>query len=837
MQIRSNDKKRRLMAKKKILPDFDKKPIKTKTSYSFWEKIIPPFILSILATGFYCPSLNYPFQFDDIAHITKKFNIRVYTSWSWRQVFSPRWFGDWLNKINYQIGGFDPFSYRCFNLAIHILAGITLFFLIFLICSKIKKFQFFPQNAPLISFITAALFLLHPVQSQLVSYVIQARLEGLATLFTFSSLLLFVLIAQTRNIILKIAFSILLVVIGFISCSTKETVIISPLLAIALDWFLLAEQSWDSLKKRIWLHALFFCTIFGSFLYFQKLQWFTKIAGLKMSVANNRGNILTQKASDLITPYQYMISEFKVILHYMLIFIWPFNISVEYDWKLSAGFFAPDAFFPFLALATIGIFVIRNTIKKQYAFLTFGLTWFFISVAPRSSIIPSAELICDYKTYTASMGLFFIFSFLITNLINAISKQFQKMKNFSSLDTVVLSITSLLVVCHFITAGIVVWQAPYNLQSFASMLFIIPAAIVYLLYYLIKNKTSPGIYTQINKVLFLIIFLLPIGFGALIRNKVWSSDESFWSDVVVKAPLKARAHNNLGVAKAERQKWNESIACYKEAIRLDTNYCDPWSNLAVAYSSKNQVDMAIMALKNAIRLNPHYPEAYNNLGSFLLQKKDYVGAERCYHIALQLRPYYGKAFMNLGRLYLEKNEKEKSYEHFVKATQGDLDNAIGFRILGEACVKLEKHKEASAAFEKSIAKGANDLQIYFNLANSYFMVEEFDKAQQIYEKLASNDPNNAYYFYNLGETLFRKGDFARALQIFIQSKSMPNALAQTHFRIVNCLEVLGRVDEAKEHLQALLGSSSPEWFKNTAQNELKRLELVSQKSFPNQKLA
>jgi len=188
--------------------------------------------------------------------------------------------------------------------------------------------------------------------------------------------------------------------------------------------------------------------------------------------------------------------------------------------------------------------------------------------------------------------------------------------------------------------------------------------------------------------------------------------------------------------------------------------------------------------------------------------------------------------MNLGRLYLEKNEKEKAYEHFVKATQGDLDNAIGFRILGEACIKLEKHKEASAAFEQSIAKGASDLQIYFNLANAYFMVEEFDKAQKIYEKLASSDSNNAYYSYNLGETLFRKGDFVRALETFIQSKNLPNALAQTHFRIVNCLEVLGRINEAKAHLQVLLSSNSPEWFKNTAQNELSRLELVSQKDLP-----
>jgi len=59
--------------------------------------------------------------------------------------------------------------------------------------------------------------------------------------------------------------------------------------------------------------------------------------GLQMEARNNIGNLLTEKFTDKITPLHYCISQFKVMLHYIRIFIWPFGICIEYDWKLVGG--------------------------------------------------------------------------------------------------------------------------------------------------------------------------------------------------------------------------------------------------------------------------------------------------------------------------------------------------------------------------------------------------------------------------------------------------------------------------------------------------------------------
>jgi Tfp pilus assembly protein PilF len=663
----------------------------------FWHKLIPPAILSIITTLFYCRSLKYPFQFDDLANITKKFDIRFadpLSSW-WR---SRRWMGEWLNRLNFEWGRFEPFVYRLTNLTIHILTGILVYFLILEGCAYLKKRTFFAKYAMAIATTTAALFLLHPVQTQAVSYTIQGRLEGVATLFILATLFLFLKAFQSQNTLVRFSLIALCFLVGFISCGTKEIAIVSPFLALLVDWFFIAEESWESLKSRWWFHAIFSFIIFATFVHYMSPQFFADAAKLNITTANNRGNILTQNAHDIIKPFDFLISEFKVILHYLVIFIWPFSLSVEYDWKLTESFFAADCFFPFMLLLAIFALACYSIIRKRFGFLGFGLLWFFVGIAPRSTIIPSPELICDYKTYLSSIGWLFI---LATGIV----------------------------------AGL------------AYLIEIVPA---------IAILSRP-----VQQVAVVIILCLPFGYGLMERNIVWSSSVEFWKDIVVKAPTKARGHNNLGVALSEEGNFDASIPHYLEAIRLDRCYSDPWSNLAVAYSVKEETDKAIGALREAIRIFPNYPEAYNNLGTLMIKKKNYEAAEQILNIALKLRPYYGKAFYNFGRLYIDKGDLVKAWEYFKKATEGDLDTTEGFYTLGQMSLKVQKYEEAAHAFTMALQRANNVAQeqrdqIMFNLGNSYFMLKNYDQAVPVFEALCQKYPNEHRYWYNLAETLYTK---------------------------------------------------------------------------------
>lgn len=328
-----------------------------------------------------------------------------------------------------------------------------------------------------------------------------------------------------------------------------------------------------------------------------------------------------------------------------------------------------------------------------------------------------------------------------------------------------------------------------------------------------------------------IALALPVGYGAMQRNLVWSSSVAFWQNIVDNAPLKARGHNNLGVALSEDRQYEKAIPLFLEAIRLDRHYSDPWSNLAVAYSAKDQTEKAISALKQAIRIFPHYPEAYNNLGTLLIKKKDYDMAEKILQMALKLRPYYGKGHYNMGRLHLEKGDLEKSWECFKKATEGDLDNKEGFYTLGQVSVKLKKYEEAAKAFEQSLRHGAAKLpehrnKIYFSLANSYFMSKQYNKAERIYAALLRETPNDHRCLYNYGETLYTNKKYEEACKIFDRLVKPPFKLAQATFRYANALEKLKDYAKARDLLLSVANSKNlPEHVRESAKKECGRLNV------------
>jgi len=758
-------KLRRAMEKARNMRIVSKKKMAAETSKEKMLKaFLPPGILTLLTVLFYAPSMYYPFQFDDIANISKRFGIRFDAPWM-RWWGSSRWLGEWLNIINFNMGGFDPFYYRIINLGIHISAGIILFYLVLNICEFLKESTFLHENALYIAFSSAVLFLLHPVQTQTVSYVIQARMEGLATFFILATIFTFIKAIQAKTQGTKILMWTLFAVSGFLANGTKEIVVVTPFLLLLVDWFFISDQQWEKFKKRIWIHAIFDVAFFAFLINHIGTKTAFDAVSMKMVTGNNRGNILTNRAFDVITPWQYFKTEFKVILHYLTMFIWPVNISVEYDWKLASDFMSAAVLAPFTVLFPLGLYVLYSAINKKNTVFTFGLLWFFISVAPRSTFVPSPELVCDYKTYLASIGIMFILSTILVWIVQQVFVLFKEIPN--------------------------------------------------------------QLYLKEIKIGLLAILSIPIGFAAMQRNSIWQTTVSFWEDNAKNAPGKARVWNNLGVARSEHGKIDDAIDAYKKAVALDKFYADPLSNIAVAYSLKGDVDKAIDALRGAIHINPSYAEAYNNLGTLLIQKERYQEAEEALDVALQIRPYYGKANYNKARLYEARDDHEKSYEYLKRATQGDLDTPEVFFKLGQMSLRLKKYAEAERVFEHVIKLGYDNEQVHFNLANATFMNGNHQRAENIYIELAKNNPLDGRYTYNLAETLFTQKKYQSAFELFRKATNLPKPLPQAFFRAAHCLEKLHKVDEAIAFLKDLETVTAPDEFKKTLKAEITRIDLQS----------
>ena len=84
--------------------------------------------------------------------------------------------------INYAFGALRPWGYHLFNVAIHVLACLTLFGVLRRTLSLERFTRRTRESAAFLSFCCALLWLVHPLQTQSVTYVIQ-RGEALMGLF------------------------------------------------------------------------------------------------------------------------------------------------------------------------------------------------------------------------------------------------------------------------------------------------------------------------------------------------------------------------------------------------------------------------------------------------------------------------------------------------------------------------------------------------------------------------------------------------------------------------------------------------------------------------------
>jgi tetratricopeptide (TPR) repeat protein len=668
--------------------------MQTKMKYPTWFAFIAPPFVCMVTLFFYFPSLSCNFIFDDLPRISKNFHLKFY---SLSKLFfaDTRWLSKVLNHFTYMFYKLNPFGYRIINLIMHLVIGFLIFTLLYLVLQRCKNL-YLQSHAFGISFFTSSLFLLHPAQTQTVTYITQMRLEGLVVLFTFAILLFFSLATFTHHKRKKIVFYSSALLLTCLASGTKEIIVGFPVLQRLVDWFFLAQGSYKIIIKRLLLHGCFALTLFGSYSYYRQPLIIKDALTFNIAVDNNRGNKITEHSDEKIKPYQFFISQFKVIVHYIKIFFWPFNLSFDYDITLASSFWSRDVLLPFLGLLLLVLFAFFLFLQNPTHIFSFAVAWFFISILPRASIIPSPELVCDYKTYLPSFGIFILLAIALYWMME---------------------------------------KAAYALIT------------------IMKQHRS---YAQIGVYALACLMFLGLGFASKQRNTVWRSRLDFWKDVTSKAPNKARAFNNLAVGFAEIGDTQRAIDTYKKSLACDPTYAEPHMNLAFHYQALKNRKEALKHYKIALNLaKAAHPELYFNLGVFNFEAKDYEKSIRSLRIATRLRPYYSKAHYRLGMIHQIQNNLPQAFESYQKAIEGNLQTTELYYRHGNIGSQIGKYQQAIESFNKVISLDENYKKANFMLGSCYYHMGNFQQAARYFAHSYKREPHNNAYAYNYAQALLK----------------------------------------------------------------------------------
>lgn len=106
--------------------------------------------------------------------------------------------------------------------------------------------------------------------------------------------------------------------------------------------------------------------------------------------------------------------------------------------------------------------------------------------------------------------------------------------------------------------------------------------------------------------------------------------------------------HNKAIALRKLARHEEAVACYDRALELKPGDGKTWSSKAVALGALGRHEEELTCCERALELNPNHATAWSNKGSALWALQKPEQALVCYDRAIELDPHDSQAWMNKG---------------------------------------------------------------------------------------------------------------------------------------------------------------------------------------------
>jgi len=280
--------------------------------------------------------------------------------------------------VLHQVGRNNPLSHHVLNVLIHIAAGLTLYGLIRRALLVPRFDGRYAGSAPYLAFAAALLWLLHPIQVQCVTYIIQ-RGESMAGLFYLLVLYALVRAADAgRSRIAWYALAVVSLILGF---GSKEIMASAPAAVLLFDRVFLARSIRELIRRR-WLFYVVFFLAWGGFTAWHLSRAATSSGGIGFGME--------------LTPKKYALTEAGVILYYLQISVWPRGLAIDYQswpWCETLADAMPEA------AIVAGLLLLTAILLLWRPALGYVGAWFFITLAPTSSVLPIVDPVFEHRLY------------------------------------------------------------------------------------------------------------------------------------------------------------------------------------------------------------------------------------------------------------------------------------------------------------------------------------------------------------------------------------------------------------------------------------------------------
>jgi tetratricopeptide (TPR) repeat protein len=331
----------------------------------------------------YGPALSGPFLLDDsyLPYMLDGYADAPLSAWvtSLRPMLM---FSFWLN---FQQSAQEPFAYHMVNMLLHFANGV----LVWLALRRLLTWggeQGWRRDW--LAAFAGGLFLVHPLQTEAVSYV-ASRSETLSVFFFLAAFVVF-LYRRTEAASWWIAAGVLALFAA--ACMTKEHGAVLLVLLLLTDYYWTPGFSLRGICRnwRLYVPIVALAALAVAYVFTRVLAT-TGTAGFRVKE---------------FTWVQYFFTQCRAIWVYLRMFALPYGQNLDHEFAISRNVLDHGALFGLIGL--VALVAVAWIYRKRFPMASYGVFVFLALIAPTSSVVPIVDPLVERRLYLPFIGLLLV---------------------------------------------------------------------------------------------------------------------------------------------------------------------------------------------------------------------------------------------------------------------------------------------------------------------------------------------------------------------------------------------------------------------------------------------
>jgi len=594
----------------------------------------------------------------------------------------------WLSaKFSEDGNGFHMQYYHYSMMITYMLLLVLLFFFFLKLFEKAR-----PNSWNIyFAFFATAFYGLHTVNAETINYII-SRSDLLSTFFVIAAFDVFLYFPNKR----KWGLFIIPFVFGILTKLTAAMFI--PMLLVYYFVFeflpLQKEERKTKIKSLLFYAGILLLIMLVSIVFVMKMQ-------SDSFVPSNH------------TRWQYIITQPFVLLHYFISFFYPYNLSADTDWTILKSIIDIRFFIGITFILAILITAFLSLKNKKYAPISFGIFWFFIALAPTSSLIPLAEVMNDHRMFFPFVGLMiavvYVLSIIIVKKQDKINSSKKYKNSLIAFALIVLSAHS-----YGTYQRTEIWDNGVSL------------------WYDVTIKSPENGRGLMN-------------YGLRLMNKgKYEEAMEYYQKAMKYSPQYSYLHTNMAIcysAMGEDKKAEES---FKLASHYGYYSYKPHYFYAVNLMKNKKYDKAIDELNLSLKFNPQYNYSMYRLMECYTAKEDWSNLKAIVNTCFS---YYPKD--NMAIYYKDIAAKGITKLDIARNASKNNPSVNSFIELSLKYYYYNKFDSSIWAANKALKIDPNSIAAYNNVCAANNIIGDYNAAIRAGKIATKLDPNNQLAWNNL----------------------------------------------------------------------------------------